>query len=198
MTRSFIFPGQGSQNVGMGQELAQAFQTAKLLFEEMDEALKQNLTRLMFQGPEDELQKTENAQPALMAVSLAVFRILTEDGNMNLQASADCVAGHSLGEYSALTAAGAFEFTTAARILKTRGQAMQEAVPIGAGAMAALLGLDMDAVQEVCEGAREVGVCDAANDNATGQIVISGATEAIEKALEIASEKGAKRAIQLP
>ncbi len=198
MTRSFIFPGQGSQSVGMGSEISGAFPTARFLFEELDEALKQNLTRLMFQGPEEDLQKTENAQPALMAVSLAVFRILEKDGGMDLGAASDCVAGHSLGEYSALTAAGAFEFTAAARLLKSRGQAMQEAVPVGEGAMAALLGLELDAASEVAAEAAGDEVCEAANDNAPGQVVISGGAAAVERAMQLASEKGARRAIPLP
>ncbi|MZR30964.1 ACP S-malonyltransferase [Sneathiella litorea] len=202
MTRAFIFPGQGSQAVGMGQELAQSHAAAREVFEEVDEALSQNLTKLMFEGPIEELTLTENAQPALMAVSMAVVRILEKDGNMDFAKTAKYVAGHSLGEYSALTAAGALTLSDAARLLKARGLAMQQAVPVGVGAMAALLGLNIEPVEEVVAEAREKAaageVVAAANDNADGQVVLSGHKGAVEVAIEIAKEKGAKKAMLLP
>jgi [acyl-carrier-protein] S-malonyltransferase len=202
MTRAFVFPGQGSQAVGMGQELAQSHAAAREVFEEVDEALGQNLSRLMFEGPIEELTLTENAQPALMAVSMAVVRILEKDGNMDFAKTAKYVAGHSLGEYSALTAAGALDLSDAARLLKARGQAMQQAVPVGVGAMAALLGLNIEPVEEVVAEAREKAapgeVVAAANDNADGQVVLSGHKGAVEVAIEIAKEKGAKKAMLLP
>jgi [acyl-carrier-protein] S-malonyltransferase len=198
MSRSFLFPGQGSQAPGMGKDLAGAFPVAKQLFEEVDDALDQHLTRLMFDGPEDDLMLTENAQPALMAMSLAVVRILETEGKMKLVDSCQFVAGHSLGEYSALTAAKTFSVADAARILKARGRAMQQAVPVGEGAMAALMGVELDLAEEIAAEAEEDGVCTAANDNAPGQIVISGSTAAIERAVEIGKEKGAKRCIILP
>jgi [acyl-carrier-protein] S-malonyltransferase len=182
----------------MGRDLAEAFPVARLVFEEIDDALKQNLSRLMFEGPDDELRLTENAQPGLMAVSLAVVAVLEKECNIVLADKASFVAGHSLGEYSALAASGALQVAEAARLLKLRGQAMQKAVPVGEGAMAALLGLDLDAALEVAEEASAIGVCDCANDNAPGQIVVSGATAAIERAVEIAAERGAKRSIMLP
>lgn len=198
MTLAFVFPGQGSQAVGMGQDLAGAFATARHLFEEVDDALGQNLSRLMFEGPEDELILTENAQPALMAVSMAVVRVLEKDCNITIPGKAAFVAGHSLGEYSALAAAGALRLEDAARLLKLRGQSMQKAVPVGEGAMAALIGLDMDAAQTVAKAASEVGICACANDNAPGQVVVSGATAAVEHAVEIAADHGAKRSVMLP
>src|SRR5579883_445114 len=173
MTRALVFPGQGSQAVGMGRDLAGAFTAARDVFQEIDEALKQNLARLMFEGPEADLTLTENAQPALMAVSLAVMRVLERDGGLELQRHVAFVAGHSLGEYSALAAARAFTLADAARLLKRRGQAMQRAVPVGVGAMAALLGLDLDAARAVAEEAAQGEVCAAANDNGAGQIVLS-------------------------
>ena len=182
----------------MGRELAEAFAPARLVFEEIDEALKQNLSRLMFEGPEDELKLTENAQPALMAVSLAVIRVLEKECGIALADKAAFVAGHSLGEYSALAAAGSLRLDDAARLRKLRGQSMQQAVPVGEGAMAALIGLDLAVAQEIAEAAGEVGVCDCANDNAPGQVVVSGATPAVERAVEIAGERGAKRSIMLP
>lgn len=198
MTRTFVFPGQGSQAVGMGKELAGAFAPARRVFEEIDEALKQNLSRLMFEGPEAELTLTENAQPALMAVSLAVVRTLEKDGGFDLSKHAAFVAGHSLGEYSALAAVGTFALADAARLLKTRGRAMQEAVPVGQGAMAALLGLDLDGARAVAEESAQGEVCATANDNAPGQVVISGHKAAVERAVAMAKTKGAKRALLLP
>ncbi len=198
MSRAFVFPGQGSQAVGMGQELAEAFADAREVFEEADDALGQHLSRLMFEGPEDELTLTENAQPALMSVSLAVMRVLERQGGFSLGQKVELVAGHSLGEYSALAAAGSLQLADAARLLKRRGRAMQEAVPVGEGAMAALLGLDLEAAKQVAEAAAEDEVCSPANDNAPGQVVVSGDKAAVERALEIAKQKGAKRAVLLP
>ena len=184
--------------MGMGKELASAFPVAKQLFEEVDEALSQPLTKLMFEGPEEDLTLTANTQPALMAVSLAIMRILETAGGLAIGDTAKFVAGHSLGEYSALTAAKAFGVADAARILKIRGSAMQEAVPVGEGTMAALMGVEMDVAEEIAAEAAQGEICTAANDNAPGQIVLSGATAAIERAVEIATEKGAKRSIILP
>jgi [acyl-carrier-protein] S-malonyltransferase len=203
MTRAFVFPGQGSQAVGMGRELAAAFPAAREVFEEVDEALKHKLSKIMFEGPESELVLTANAQPALMAVSVAVVRVLQSEAKLDLGKHARFVAGHSLGEYSALAAARTFSLADTARLLRLRGEAMQKAVPVGTGAMAALLGLDLEAAQAVArdaaknpEGKDEV--VQAANDNAPGQVVVSGAKAAVERALEIAKTKGAKRAILLP
>jgi [acyl-carrier-protein] S-malonyltransferase len=182
----------------MGREVAEAFAVAKEIFEEVDEALKQNLSRLMFKGPDDELALTENAQPAIMAVSLAVIRVLSEDGGIDLSQTATFVAGHSLGEYSALAAVGCLSVTDTAALLKTRGRAMQEAVPLGEGAMAALMGLDLEAARGIAEEAAGADVCTTANDNAPGQVVVSGTAAAIDRAVEIAKAKGAKRAIMLP
>ncbi len=200
---AFVFPGQGSQAVGMGRDLAAAFAPAREVFEEVDETLQQKLSKLMFEGPGDELTLTENAQPALMAHSLAVLRVLERDGGVRLADRAICVAGHSLGEYSALAAAGAFRLGDAARLLRLRGQAMQKAVPAGAGAMAALLGAELDLARAVCaaasvtpEGGHEV--IDPANDNGGGQVVVSGARAAVERAIEIARGRGVKRAMLLP
>ncbi len=198
MTTAFVFPGQGSQTVGMGKALADASPEARYVFEEIDDALGKKLTSIMFEGPEDELILTENAQPALMAVSLATLRVLEKEGGVSLADKATYVAGHSLGEYSALAAAGVLSVTDTARLLQIRGQAMQEAVPVGQGAMAALLGLDLADAQSVASAAAAGDVCMAANDNAPGQVVISGAKAAIERAVEIAKEKGAKRAVILP
>jgi [acyl-carrier-protein] S-malonyltransferase len=200
MTRAFIFPGQGSQAVGMGLALSQSFGAARLVFEEVDEALKQKLSKLMFEGPESDLTLTENAQPALMAVSIAALRVLEGEGGWRLADKASCVAGHSLGEYSALAAAGALDLSDAARLLKLRGQAMQKAVPVGEGAMAALLGPELEQVQKIAKQAAEETklVCDVANDNSPGQIVVSGAKEAVERAIAIATEQGVKRSIMLP
>lgn len=196
--RAFIFPGQGSQAVGMGSALAEASTTARALFQEVDEALGQNLARLMAQGPEDQLILTENAQPAIMANAVATLRVLEQEGGLTLDGKADFVAGHSLGEYSALCAAGAFDVATTAQLLKLRGRSMQAAVPVGQGAMAALIGLDLEAAQAVAAEAAQGEVCTAANDNAPGQVVVSGHRAAIERALEIAKAHGAKRALLLP
>ncbi len=197
MTRALVFPGQGSQFVGMGKSLAEAYEPARLVFEEVNDALSQDLSKIMWEGPEDELRLTENTQPALMAVSMAVIRTL-EDGGVKVAEVVSHVAGHSLGEYSALTAVGTLELADAARLLKLRGQSMQQAVPVGEGAMAALLGLDFEDAQAVAEEAAQGDVCSAANDNAPGQVVVSGHKAAVERSLEIAKAKGAKRAVLLP
>jgi len=198
MSMAFIFPGQGSQEVGMGKALADAFAAAREVFEEVDDALGQSLTSLMFDGPENELRLTENAQPALMAVSLAVMRVLRAEGGFSLADKATFVAEHSLGEYSALAASGALELADTARLLKTRGQAMQRAVPVGEGAMAALLGLEMEDARQVATAAADGEVCAVANDNSPGQVVVSGHTAAVERAVVLAKERGAKRAVMLP
>lgn len=200
MTRAFIFPGQGSQAVGMGLALSQAFGAARLVFEEVDEALRQKLSKLMFEGPESDITLTENAQPALMAVSVAALRVLETEGGWRLADKASHVAGHSLGEYSALAATGALALSDAARLLKLRGQAMQKAVPVGEGAMAALLGPELEQVQAIAkQAAGETAlVCGVANDNSPGQIVVSGAKAAVERAVAIAAEQGVKRSIMLP
>ena len=198
MTQAFVFPGQGSQAVGMGQALAEAHQEAREVFAAVDAALGQDLSGLMANGPSDELTLTENAQPALMAVSMAVVRVLESRG-FKLAEAASYVAGHSLGEYAALTAAGALELEDTARLLKLRGQAMQRAVPVGVGAMAALLGLDFDAVADIAnEVSSDSEICGAANDNANGQVVISGHAGAVARACDLAKERGAKRAMELP
>ncbi|MEO3433545.1 ACP S-malonyltransferase [Inquilinus sp. CAU 1745] len=198
MTRALVFPGQGSQAVGMGKDLAESSATARAVFQEIDDALGEKLSALMFDGDPETLQLTENAQPALMAVSLAAFRVLRERTGKELPDLAAFVAGHSLGEYSALAAAGAFSIADAARLLRHRGRAMQKAVPVGEGAMAALLGLDVDAAREIAAAAAEGDVCAAANDNAPGQVVVSGHKAAVERAIALASDRGAKRAILLP
>jgi [acyl-carrier-protein] S-malonyltransferase len=198
MSRAFVFPGQGSQAVGMGSDLAGAFATARDVFQEVDEALKQNLSKLMREGPESDVVLTENAQPALMAVSMAVVRILEKDGGKPLVSLASHVAGHSLGEYSALAAAGALQLSDAARLLKLRGQSMQKAVPVGVGAMAALLGIELEPAQEACKEAAQGEVVAVANDNGGGQIVVSGHKGAVERTIEVAKTKGAKRGMLLP
>lgn len=206
--RTFVFPGQGSQFTGMGKDLAEAFPAARAVFQEVDDALSQNLSKIMFEGPESDLNLTENTQPALMAVSVAVARVLQE-AKPDLFTPAHCafVAGHSLGEYSALTAAGSFSLADAARLLKLRGQAMQKAVPVGIGAMAAILGLELPDVTEIAKAASSVSgsaaasggeIVSAANDNSFGQVVVSGHKAAVEKAVALATERGAKRAILLP
>ncbi len=198
MTTAFMFPGQGSQAVGMGKGLAENFTAARAVFAEVDDALGQKLSILMWEGPEAELTLTENAQPALMAVSMAVIRVLEAEHGITLANTAKFVAGHSLGEYSALAAAGTFSLGDAARLLKTRGQAMQSATPVGTGAMAALLGLDFATAAAAAAEAAQGEVCQAANDNSDGQVVVSGTKAAVERCAEIAKAKGAKRAVMLP
>ncbi len=196
--RAFIFPGQGSQSIGMGKALAEASAVAREVFQEVDEALGQSLFRLMTEGPEDQLTLTENAQPAIMANAVATLRVLEKEGGLRLSEKADYVAGHSLGEYSALCAAGAFDLSTTARLLKLRGQAMQAATPVGTGAMAALLGADIEKAQALAEAAAQGDVCTVANDNDPGQVVISGHKAAIDRAIELVKDHGIKRGILLP
>jgi [acyl-carrier-protein] S-malonyltransferase len=198
MAVAFVFPGQGSQAVGIGKALAANFAPARAVFDEVDGALGAKLSAIVFEGPAETLTLTENAQPALMAVSLAVMRVLEAEAGLDLKCNAQFVAGHSLGEYSALAAAGAFTIADAARLLRTRGQAMQKAVPVGVGAMAALLGLEFDVASAVASEAAQGQVCQAANDNGGGQVVVSGDKAAVERAVEIAKAKGAKRAMLLP
>jgi [acyl-carrier-protein] S-malonyltransferase len=196
MTKAFVFPGQGAQSIGMGKALADAYPAAKAVFDEVDEALGEKLSALIWEGEQDTLTLTQNAQPALMATSLAAMRALESEG-VTIEA-ASFVAGHSLGEYSALAAAGALSVADAARLLRTRGEAMQKAVPVGVGAMAALLGLDFEAATAVAQEAAMGEVCQAANDNDPGQVVVSGHVDAVNRAVELAKEKGAKRAVLLP
>tara|TARA_B100000676_G_C18083705_1_gene853280 strand:+ start:582 stop:1523 length:942 start_codon:yes stop_codon:yes gene_type:complete len=198
MARAFVFPGQGSQAIGMGKELLAAFPVARETLEEVDDALGQNLTRLMAEGPAEELTLTENAQPALMAVSMAVLRVLEAEGGVDIADACAFVAGHSLGEYSALAAARSFGLADTARLLKTRGQAMQKAVPVGEGGMAALLGAELDQAQEIADAAAEGQICAPANDNAPGQVVLSGSMGAIDRAIKIAGERGIRRSVKLP
>ncbi len=198
MSIALLFPGQGSQMVGMGKALAHAFPAARRVFEEVDGALNEHLSILIWEGPADRLTLTENAQPALMAVSLATLRVLETEAGLDPARDARFVAGHSLGEYSALAAAGALTVADTARLVRIRGQAMQKAVPVGVGAMAALLGLDFDAASTVAAEAAQGEVCQAANDNGGGQVVVSGDRTAVERAVEIARSKGAKRAMMLP
>lgn len=198
MTAAFTFPGQGSQAVGMGRALADAFPAARAVFDEVDGALGEKLSSIIWDGPADTLQLTENAQPALMAVSLAAMRVLETEAGFSVSRDAAFVAGHSLGEYSALAAAGSFTISDTARLLRIRGRAMQKAVPVGAGAMAVLLGLDYDAAATIADEAAHGEVCQAANDNGGGQVVISGDKAAVERAIDIAKAKGAKRAMLLP
>lgn len=206
MASVFVFPGQGSQFVGMGKEISENFKEARLVFEEVDDALSQNLSKIIFEGPEEDLNLTENTQPALMAVSLAVFKVLIQQGGIVLKERISYVAGHSLGEYSALTAASGLEISACARLLKLRGQAMQKAVPVGYGSMAAILGLDFKDVQgiteEVSGGTGENGqkelICESANDNSKGQVVVSGHKQAVDMAVEKAKNMGAKKAVALP
>ena len=199
MTRAFLFPGQGSQAVGMGKPLADAFAAARETFQEVDDALSQKLSRIMWEGPESDLLLTENAQPAIMANAIAVVRVLEKEMGLNLAVHARLVAGHSLGEYSALCAAGAFTLADTARLLKTRGLAMQSAVPLGEGGMTALIGAEIDQAEDVAkEAAAAGGTCVVANDNAPGQVVISGTLDALARAGEIAKVKGIKRALPLP
>ncbi len=196
--RAFVFPGQGSQAVGMGKALAEASPAAKAVFQEVDEALGQNLFRLMCEGPEDALTLTENAQPAIMANAMATLRVLQSEGGISLPDKASYVAGHSLGEYTALCAAGAFDLATTAKLLKLRGQAMQAAVPVGIGGMAALLGADIEKAEALAAAAAQGEVCSVANDNDPGQVVISGHLGAIERAIELVKDHGIKRGIKLP
>ena len=198
MSLAFIFPGQGSQAVGMGKALADAFPAARAVFEEVDAALNETLTKVIWEGPAETLTLTENAQPALMAVSLAVMRVLETEAGVDLARDAQFVAGHSLGEYSALAAAGALSVGDTARLLRIRGRAMQKAVPVGTGAMAALLGLDFEQAVTVAGEAARDQICQAANDNGGGQVVVSGDKAAVERAVEIAKGRGARRAMMLP
>lgn len=195
---AFVFPGQGSQSIGMGKDLFDAFESARLVFEEIDEALKQKLSELVFSGDVDELMRTENTQPALMAVSMAMVRVLQKELGYHLKDHASFLAGHSLGEYAAHAAANSFSLSDTAKLLRTRGLAMQKAVPVGVGAMAALLGADFDQAIAIASAAAGSDVCEVANDNSPGQIVISGHKIAIERALEIAKSQGIKRAVLLP
>jgi [acyl-carrier-protein] S-malonyltransferase len=198
MATAFLFPGQGSQVLGMGKALSEAFAAARAVFEEVDAALGEKLSAVMWQGPADKLTLTENAQPALMAVSLAVMRVLETEAGIDIARDAKFVAGHSLGEYSALAAAGSLTISDTARLLRLRGSAMQKAVPVGEGAMAALIGLSLDDVAAVAAEAAQDQVCQVANDNGAGQVVISGSKAAVERAIEIAKGRGAKRAMLLP
>jgi len=196
--RAFVFPGQGSQKIGMGAELAEASKTAREVFEEVDDALGQKLFQIMKEGPEDALTLTENAQPAIMANAIAVLRVLEKEGGISLADKADFVAGHSLGEYTALCAAGAFSLADTARLLKLRGQSMQAAVPVGVGAMAALLGADIEKASALAQAAAEGQVCTVANDNDPSQVVLSGHREAIERAVAQVKDHGIKRGMLLP
>jgi [acyl-carrier-protein] S-malonyltransferase len=198
MSVAFVFPGQGSQAVGMGKALADNFVAARDVFAEVDDALGEKLSATIWEGPAEKLMLTENAQPALMSVSLAVMRVLENEAGVDLKRDAQFVAGHSLGEYSALAAAGAFSLSDTARLLRTRGRAMQKAVPVGTGAMAALIGLEFDQVVAVAAEAAQTQVCQAANDNGGGQVVVSGDKSAVERAVDIAKARGAKRAMMLP
>jgi [acyl-carrier-protein] S-malonyltransferase len=198
MTRAFVFPGQGSQDVGMGKALAEAYPSARAVFEEVDEALGQKLSAIMWEGPKETLTLTENAQPALMAVSMAVMRVLEKEKGFTLPGNVAFVAGHSLGEYSALAAAGAFSLADAARLLKLRGQAMQKAVPVGLGAMVALLGVGIDVAEKVAAEAAQGDVCQVANDNEPTQVVLSGHKTAIDRVAEIGKKYGVRRAVPLP
>lgn len=202
MSLAFVFPGQGSQFVGMGKDLAESFPEACETFQEIDEALGQNLSTIIFEGPEENLNLTENTQAALMGVSMAIVNILTRQGGVTLENACSFMAGHSLGEYTALTASGALDIQDTARLLKTRGQAMQKAVPVGEGAMAAILGLDLPDVQDLAKAATEKAgaglVCECANDNSSGQVVVSGSAPAVQIAIDLAGEKGAKKAVPLP
>ncbi|MEO6388291.1 MAG: ACP S-malonyltransferase [Croceibacterium sp.] len=195
---AFVFPGQGSQTVGMGAELADASAAAREVFQEVDEALGLKLSRIMREGPEEALMLTENAQPAIMAHAMAVLRVLEKEGGVSIAAKGECVAGHSLGEYSALCAVRAFSLADTARLLKLRGQAMQAAVPVGVGAMCALLGADLDKAQALADAAAEGEVCEVANDNDPGQVVLSGHRGAIERAVALAKDHGIKRGVLLP
>ena len=198
MARAFVFPGQGSQYIGMGQMLANSFPEAREVFQEVDDTLSQKLSQIMFEGPQGDLNMTENTQPALMAVSMAVVRVLEKQGGFALADKCTYMAGHSLGEYSALSAAGVLGIADTAKLLKIRGVEMQKAVPVGVGSMAAILGMEMEAVAKIAAEAAGDQICEAANDNSDGQIVVSGHKEAVERAVALASEQGAKRAVVLP
>jgi [acyl-carrier-protein] S-malonyltransferase len=198
MTAAFVFPGQGSQSVGMGKSLAETFGSARQVFDEVDAALGERLSNIIWNGPAETLTLTENTQPALMAVSLAVVRVVETEAGVDLKRDVAFVAGHSLGEYSALAAAGSLSIADAARLLRIRGRAMQKAVPVGVGAMAALIGLELDDVKIIATEVAGVGVCAAGNDNGGGQVVLSGEKPAVERAVEVAKTRGAKRAMMLP
>ncbi|MGC1780095.1 MAG: ACP S-malonyltransferase [Xanthobacteraceae bacterium] len=198
MTTAFVFPGQGSQAVGMGKSLAEAYPAARRVFDEVDTALSEKLSDLIWNGPADTLTLTENAQPALMAVSLATLRVLEAEAGVDLRRDAAFVAGHSLGEYSALAGAGALSIADAARLLRIRGRAMQKAVPVGVGAMAAMIGIELADVRAIASEVADVGVCAAANDNGGAQVVMSGTKAAVERAVELAKLRGVKRAMMLP
>lgn len=194
---SFLFPGQGSQHVGMGREIYESFSCAKDVFQEVDDTLNQNLTQLIFDGPETELSLTENTQPALMVVSMALMKVLEKEGGFRLAEEASYIAGHSLGQYSALCASGSLSLSETAHLLKIRGRSMQSAVPVGQGAMAAILGLEMKDVEDIVQQASQGQVCEIANDNSPGQVVISGHKDAVERAIELSKERGAKRSLLL-
>ncbi len=197
MARAFVFPGQGSQFIGMGKDLSNNFLEARDVFQEVDNALSQNLSKIMFEGDEEDLNLTENTQPALMAMSMAVINVLKGQGSIALEEHCSFVAGHSLGEYSALTAANVISLTDSAKLLKLRGKSMQKAVPVGVGSMAAILGLNFDVVKEIASEAAQDQICTAANDNSDGQVVISGHKQAVERAVKLANERGARKAVIL-
>lgn len=198
MKHALVFPGQGSQFVGMGKDVYDRYDDAKAVFDEVDDALGEPLSKIAFDGPAEKLTLTENTQPALMATSMAILRVLEKQGGVNLPETFSFLAGHSLGEYTALCAAGSFSLADTARLLRIRGQAMQRAVPVGEGAMAALIGVEFDKAEQIAKDVTDGGICEAANDNGGGQVVISGSTSAIEKAINVASDYGVKKAVKLP